>query len=240
MSQRGVLYIAWDTADAGQTALLERAVASLREVHPELAQHVARLPGAAPHIEKAGLGALTPFQTTAYLDVDTVVLGRLDFAFEMAERHGLACCHGANPWRRRYLGVVGDAIEYDTGVLFFGQAAQPVLEAWRELAPALDLPVCYAEDRQAKQAPCDDRLAFGHAVEQRGLAPVILPRNWNLQPRWHTRFFGPVKIWHDRADVPETVLAINRYYQRDDAMIQFHALDGAAQTALPAYLERNR
>jgi len=225
MSQRGVLYIAWGTAGDGQAALLERAVASLRQVHPELSHHVARLPGAAPHIEKARLHELTPFETTAYLEVDTVVLDRLDFGFEMAERYGLACCHGANPWRRRYVGAAGDAVEYDTGVLFFGAAARAVFEVWRALAPVLDATICYAEDRQVKQAPRDDRLAFGHAVEQCGAAPFILPLNWNLRPRWQPRFFGPVKIWHDRADVPEKLRDVMRYYEGPQAVVQFHHLD---------------
>ncbi|MEJ0070814.1 MAG: hypothetical protein WDO24_21130 [Pseudomonadota bacterium] len=38
----------------------------------------------------------SPFETTVYLDADTVVLGRLDYGFEMAERFGLACCHCVN------------------------------------------------------------------------------------------------------------------------------------------------
>jgi hypothetical protein len=236
MTQRGVLYIAWETDDATRATLLDRAVASLRTVHPELPYHIARLPGAAPHIEKAALRALTPFDVTAYLDADTVVLGRLDFAFAMAEHYGLACCHDANPWRRRYVGVVGDAVEYDTGVLFFGAGASMLFELWPRLAPVLDARVASVEGGQAKQAPRDDQLAFGRAVEQSSIVPLVLHHNWNLRPRWQPSFFGPVKIWHDGADVPDAVHDICRYYEDPAAVIQFHFLGepghGPASVAL--------
>jgi len=225
MSQRGVLYIASEAEVAAQAALLERATASLRAVHPELPFQIARLPGKAPHIEKTALRQLTPFDVTAYLDADTVVLGRLDFGFEMAERYGLACCHGANPWRRRYAGVVGDAVEYDTGVLFFGAGAWTLFDLWRGLAPVLNATVSYIEDREVRLAPSDDRLAFGRAVEQSGIVPFILPLNWNLRPRWQPRFFGPIKIWHDSADVPDSLQEACRYYAQPDAVIRFHWLD---------------
>ena len=223
MSRRGVLFIAWESADAGQTALLARAVASLADLHPELPYHVAQLPGLTPHVEKARLGALTPFETTAFLDIDSVVLGRLDFGFEMAERYGLACCHGENPWRRRYVGVTGDAVEYDTGVLFFsGAQARPVLELWSSLAPVLDTAIAYAEGRAAKRAPPDDRLTFGHAVEKCAVSPFILPPNWSLRPPWVRTFFGPPKIWHGSGALPDHLLYLRGYYDRPDAIVMLH------------------
>ncbi|MBI3516284.1 MAG: hypothetical protein HY060_19810 [Proteobacteria bacterium] len=226
MSQRGVLFIAWEAAGAEQTALLARAVGSLADLHPELPYHVAHLPGVTPHVEKARLGELTRFETTAFLDVDSVVLGRLDFAFEMAERYGLACCHGENPWRRRYVGATGDAVEYDTGVLFFGAGARPVLELWPLLAPLLDAPVSYIEDRQAKRAPPDDRLSFGHAVEKCAASPFILPPNWSLRPPRMRTFFGPPKIWHGSGALPDDLAQLRRYYELPDAMVLFHELPG--------------
>jgi hypothetical protein len=224
MAQRGVLFIAWETAAAEQTALLARAVASLADFHPELPYHVVHLPGTARHVEKSRIGALTPFEVTAYLDVDSLVLGRLDFAFEMAERYGLACCIGENPWRRRYVGVTGDVIEYDTGVLFFGPGARPALELWTHLAPALHAPISYADGGQAKQAPRDDRLAFGHAVEKSGFAPFILPPNWSLRPPWVRTFFGPAKIWHGIGPLPTVLQHMRGYYERADAIVLPHEL----------------
>src|ERR1700749_4515757 len=96
--RRGALYVVWEPAQpgAGSAAIkasLERAIASFRDHHPELAHHVATLPRGSTLHDKAGMFEPSPFETTVYLDADTVVLGRLDYGFEMAERHGLACCH---------------------------------------------------------------------------------------------------------------------------------------------------
>ena len=226
MSERGVLYIAWEAADQAQTALLARAVASLAEVHPELPYRIVRLPGTRPHVEKATLGDTTPFATTLYLDADSVVLDRLDFGFEMAERYGLACCHGENPWRRRFVGITGDAVDYDTGVLFFGAAAKPMLDAWKALAPLLDAPVNYVEDRQVRHAPPDDRLAFGEALARGAVAPFILPPNWSLRPPWQRSFFGPPKIWHGTGAPPDGLAQLRQYYARPDAIVLLHDLPG--------------
>jgi hypothetical protein len=228
MGQRGVLFMSWEPEAAGERALLERALASLRQVHPELPHHVAALPGGTPRLDKPGLLARSPFETSLYLDSDAVVLGRLDFGFEMAERYGLACCLGDNPWQRRYLGLPGDAVDYDAGVLFFDGRAAPVLEAWGRLAPLVDLPVSQVVDGKAEQAPCDDRLGFTRALELCGTVPFVLPLNWNLQPRWQRSFFGPVKLWRSSAPVPETLLAFNRYYESPDAIMQFHELGAEA------------
>lgn len=221
MSRRGVLYLVWEQAGGSR---LERSLTSLAQVHPELPHHVVNLPPSSRPIEKAQLYGHSPFETTLFLDTDTVVLGRLDYGFEMAERFGLACCLSANPWRRRYAGVVGDEIEYDTGALFFDAKAAPVFEAWNRLAPNLEATVVFQQDGKVQQAPCDDRLSFARAVELCAVAPFVLPHNWNFRPVCHHSCFGPIKIWHGDEAVPETVLTFNRYYERPDAIMQFHEL----------------
>ena len=227
MSQRGVLLIAWESDSAAERALLDRAIASLRQFHPELSYHVAALPGGTPRLDKAGPLARSPFETTLFLDGDAVVLGRLDFGFEMAERYGLACGLGDNPWRRRHVGMPGDAVEYDAGVLFFDQRAAPVFEAWARLAPLVDLPVSQVVGGKVALAPCDDRIGFTQAVELCGMVPFVLPLNWNLRPRWQRSFFGPVRLWCSHDAVPETLLASNRYYEGPDSVVQFHELGAA-------------
>jgi hypothetical protein len=224
MSQRGALLIAWESDSAAERALLDRAIASLRQVHPELPHQVATLPGGTQRLDKAGLLARSPFDTTLFLESDAVALGRLDFGFEMAERYGLACCLGDNPWRRRHVGISGDDVEYDTGVLFFDKCAAPVLEAWARLAPLVDLPVSQVVGGKIALAPCDDRIGFTQAVELCGMVPFVLPLNWNLRPRWQRSFFGPVKLWCTGDAVPETLLASNRYYEAPDSVVQFHEL----------------
>ncbi|MEJ0070607.1 MAG: hypothetical protein WDO24_19980 [Pseudomonadota bacterium] len=226
MSQRGVLFATWEAdADAPVRELLARAVASLREIHPELPHHVAAQPGGAPWLDKPRLLAQSPFATTLFLDSDAVVLGRLDFGFEMAERYGLACCLADNPWQRRHLGVQGDACEYDAGVLFFDAKAKPTFEVWARLAPHMGAPVSSVVDGQVVHMPGDERLGFAQAVEQSGVAPFVLPLNWNLKPRRQRSFFGPIKLWRGDGAVPALLPALNGYYERPDAIMQFHELE---------------
>jgi hypothetical protein len=220
---RGVLFLAWEAAD--DDAARQRAIAAAHAVHPELPHHVARLPGPPAATDKARMAALSPFDTTLFLDDGAQVLGRLDFGFEMAERYGLACCLGDNPWRRRHVGIASDAVEYDTGVLFFSAAIKPAFDIWRRVAPLAGAPVAAVEDGAVRQLPGDDRLGFAQALEAHGTTPLVLPPNWSLRPRTRRSFYGPVKIWHGEPP-PDFVLALNRYYGAPDAIFQFHELGG--------------
>ncbi len=72
-------------------------------------------------------------------DADTVVLGNL--SFDPARGCGLRLlerCICECPWARRYAGIQGEAVEYNTGVLFFSEQAKPVFETWARLAPQTD------------------------------------------------------------------------------------------------------
>jgi len=233
MTQRGALYVVWEPLHPrpdGATIepWIERAVASFRAAHPELPHHVARLPRGSTLHDKARMFEHTPFETTAFLDADTVVLGRLDYGFEMAERFGLACCHCVNPWLRRYNGVADDAIEYNTGVLFFTAAARGIFEDWRQAAPLLDSSAEFIRDGQRRISPRDDQLSFSQVIQHQPRPPFILPHNWNFTPPHHRAFFGPLKIWHNYAPVPDTVRALNRYYEQPGAIVQHHELSGSA------------
>jgi hypothetical protein len=91
MSERGVIYIVWGRDDKTERAL-ERSRKSLKVIHPELPVEVFRLDVDNPIkglLEKSGMFKLSPFRDTLYLDADTVVLGRLDFAFLKAREFGL-------------------------------------------------------------------------------------------------------------------------------------------------------
>lgn len=229
--RRGALYVIWEPANpnvdtSGLKRSLDRAVASFRAFHPELPCHVANLPRGSTLHDKAGMFELSPFDVTVFLDADTVVLGRLDYGFEMAERFGLACCHCVNPWLRRYVGVTGDLIEYNTGVLFFGAAARPVFDSWRIAAPLLDSRAYFVRDGVAAVSPRDDQLSFSHAVQHSARPPFVLPHNWNFAPPNHHSFFGPLKVWHSYAEVPDAVRQINRYYEQPGAIMQYHELGG--------------
>src|SRR4029079_12054427 len=116
-AKRGILYVKWGP----NNSVLERSLRSVRAIHPELPVHVQELTGPPTPtlLDKARMMEWTPFEETVFLDVDTVVLDRLDFGFAMAAKHGLACCICECPWARRYGGISGDLVEYNTGVLFF-------------------------------------------------------------------------------------------------------------------------
>lgn len=216
MGARGVLYIVWGQ---GARAVMQRSLDSLRQQHPDLPVRVETLPDdLETHkglLEKARMLDLSPFETTLFLDADTVVLGPLDFGFAQAERHGLACTICECPWAVRYAGIAGpDTIEYNTGVLFFTARARPLFERWKELAPAIDSSFYHVPPgvKTVGRMLHNDQAGFARAVEETGLLPAVLPPNWNFRPRWQTSFFGPLRIWHDYDPVPQAIIDINRYY----------------------------
>ena len=221
MSRRGILYITWgDKPDA----VLERSMASVARHHSELPVHRVRLPEKATLLEKAKMFDLTPFEETLYIDADTVVLGRLDFGFDKAQRHGLACAICECPWGRRYTGLSGDLVEYNTGVLFFTAKARAVFGAWRELAFAVDSSIPIFVDDRLGHMPLNDQAGFALAVERTGFLPFVLPMNWNFRPKWQKSFFGPVKVWHDYGEVPAEIEEWNRIQADERQVIQYNEM----------------
>lgn len=221
MTRRGILYITW--GDKSDT-VLRRALESVGRHHAELPVHVVRLSEAATLLEKAAMFDMSPFEETLFLDADTVVLGRLDFGFDMARRYGLACAICECPWARRYTGIAGDRVEYNTGVLFFTAAARPVFDLWRELAGAVDSSIPIFVDGRLGQMPLNDQAGFALAVERSGKLPFVLPLNWNFRPRWHKSFFGPIKIWHDYRPVSAELVEWNRVQADERQVIQYNEL----------------
>jgi len=223
MQGRGVIYIVWgDKA----VAALERSIASVQEYHPELPVHVERLKGENPSLlDKSRVMDFSPFAETLLLDADTVVLDRLDFGFDMAIKHGLACSICENPWARRYGGLSGEIIEYNTGVIFFTEKARPVMEAWKACAWTVDSSIIHIPtDGEPGKMHVNDQGGFAKAIVDTGFSPLVLPMNWNFRPAWHKSFFGPIKIWHDYDDVPEALRQLNATYRRADSIIQYHEM----------------
>lgn len=210
---RGVLYVYWGEKIRPE---LERSLKSLRRHHPELPVEEVKLPDGSNLLNKAALLDYSPFDSTLFLDTDTVVLDRLDFGFSQAERHGLACCICECPWARRYGGLHGDMVEYNTGVLFFTRAAQPVFDLWRDYAGSVDSSIRWIRKGEVVLMPHNDQAGFAKAVADSGFNPYVLPMNWNLRPGWQRTFFGPIKIWHDRADVPLHL----RFWNEDQTLEQ--------------------
>jgi hypothetical protein len=188
--------------------------------------HVERLPDGATLLDKASMFDMSPFEETLYLDTDTVVVGRLDFAFDKAARHGIACAICECPWARRYQGLTGDLIEYNTGVLFFTRQAAPLFEAWEAWAQKVDSTSYHLVDGEVHVMPVNDQAAFAIAVEQTGYAPFVLPLNWNFRPQWHLSHFGPIRIWHDTGDMPPELGVFSAEQDSPEAIIRYVSLAG--------------
>jgi hypothetical protein len=226
MSDRGVIYMIWGSDDKTRRAL-ERSRQSVQAVHPELPIEVIQIEADDPIkglLAKSSMFRRSPFRETLFLDADTVVLGRLDFGFQKAQDFGLACCICECPWARRYGGIEGETIEYNTGVLFFGERSRPVFEGWERLATQLDSSMIYLSSQGRRmRMRYNDQCSFAAAIEETRFAPFVLPLNWNFRPQWQHSFFGPLKIWHDYLEVPPFFAEARKYYSQPDAIIQFHS-----------------
>jgi len=221
MAARGVLYIVWGRFDQ---ALLERSMASLRERHPDLPVEVARLADDATLLDKAAMLDMTPFDETLFLDADTVVLGDLSFGFEKARRHGMACSICECPWARRYGGLAGEMVEYNTGVLFFTDQARLVFDAWKANVRNLDSSIILKDGDQIGRMPLNDQAGFAKAVDDTGYPLFVLPYNWNFRPKWHKSWFGPLKIWHDYEPVPDALVGHNEAQAAPDSIVTLSVL----------------
>ena len=218
MSKRGVIYLYWGDSVENE---LSRSIDSLQRIHPELPYERIKLPEGSSLLDKSTMLTRSPFETTLFLDTDTVVLDRLNYGFEKAERHGLACCINECPWARRYCDIAGDQIEYNTGVLFLTKAAQPVFDRWKAISHSIDSSIVFRREGKNLVMPHNDQAGFSQAVEDTGFNPFILPLNWNYRPAWQKSFFGPIKVWHDRNDVPDDVRFWNESQSLDASIIQY-------------------
>lgn len=224
MMSRGILSIYW--GDESKLPI-ERLKASLRKFHPDLPHKIIKVdaPGgnASSLNKKAAMLDLSPFEETLFLDLDTVVMGKLDFGFEKAKKFGMAIAICESPWGKRYPKIfTGDEVEYNTGVIFFTKKAKPVFDKWKELAETIDSSIVAVGEQGVYVMPANDQGSFALAIEQTGFNPFILPLNWNFRPIWHRSFFGPIKIWHDYSDPIPFFDELNAYYETQDSIIQYH------------------
>jgi hypothetical protein len=168
----------------------------------------------------------SPFEETLYLDIDTVVMDRLDYGFEKAAKHHVAVAICEAPFARRYHKMIaGDMVEYNTGVIFWkkGPEAEKLFREWERLAVEEDssheFPVSAT---QTAIADCNDQASFAKAVDNLGFLPFILPNNWNFRAPWTRQFYGPLKVWHDYSEIPAHAKAASD--KMKTGMMFFHAL----------------
>lgn len=220
-AKRGILYVKWGP----ENSVLQRSANSVRAFHPELPIHVHRLPDSATLLDKAAMMDFSPFDETLFLDIDTIVMGRLDFGFDMANRYGLACTISECPWGRRNACITDDLVEYSTAVLFFTKKAQPIFDSWKAQAHTLDSSIrFYNGPERVSLLPCNDQAAFSLAVDEAPALPFILPLNWNFRPFYHRAWFGPVKIWHAYPNPPLDFVEFTKAQSKPGAIIQVGSL----------------
>ena len=242
--KRGVLSIVWGTKS---DAVLPRCRASVAKWHPELEHEVIRLEDEGPQtlLRKSEMNDLSPFDQTLFVDADAMLLGRVDLAFEKAEKYGLACAISQSPWIRRYQGVElpMDEVEYNTGLVAWDKNhrspqfhADPFddvpafFEAWKRHAEAIDSSIVWVTDDRGTigRMVANDQGSFTAALLEVGLNPYVLPLNYNLMPAYQRTWYGPAMVWHAYVDPPPALLAWNDYYSRPDSIIQPHDLDRLA------------
>ncbi|MCB1121755.1 MAG: hypothetical protein KJT03_09415 [Verrucomicrobiae bacterium] len=217
-ASRGAVYLYWGTQPEEE---MKRSVESLKRFHPELPVRQIKLKDGSSLLDKSSMLKLSPFESTLFLDTDTVVLDRLDFGFDQAERHGLACCINECPWARRYADIGGDQVEYNTGVLFFTKKANQVFNRWDEISHTIDSTLVFYQNESPRIMPFNDQAGFSQAIVDTGINPFVLPLNWNFRPMWHRSFFGPIKIWHDRTTPPPTMERWNEDQSMEPSILKY-------------------
>ena len=152
------------------------------------------------------------------------MLGDLGFGFDKAKRQGLACSICECPWARRYGGIDGDIVEYNTGVLFFTKDAKPVFDTWQARVRDIDSSIVFHRGNGLARMPMNDQAGFAMAVEETGFNLFVLPYNWNFRPKWHKSWYGPLKIWHDYEPVPEPIRQRNADQAAANAIVDLSIL----------------
>ncbi len=227
MQTRGCLYIVWP-GRIDSEALLQRSLNSLEATNPKLGIHVVRLPAGSTLLDKARMGEFAPYDTTLYLDADTVVLGSLGFAFQKAEQHGVAVAICECPWARRFNScesVGRDMVEYNTGVIAWSRKAKELMNRWKRLSMSVGASMRFHNERQEiATMHNNDQASFALAMEQTMTNPFVLPCNWNYRPKWQKSFWGPIRIWHDEKPPPQALLDVTVEQEMPQAVVRYMTL----------------
>lgn len=228
-SKRGVLYVVWGKQRSDMIdKALRRSIQTLYQQHPELPVTIKEIAENSTLLDKPVMYELSPYEETLFLDVDTAVLGKLDYGFDCAARHGLACVICESPWARRHQNsITGELTEYNTGVLWFRKDDRnaALFKRWGELAKTMDSSIVFVDMKgRTQKAPLNDQASFAKAVDELGFNPFVLPMNWNYRASFEPFFFGPIRIWHDYGEVPQQLIDFNAAQEKPGAVLDFFKL----------------
>lgn len=186
---RGIVYTVWGNYDRMQLA---RSVTSAKKFgYQHEVVDATDWPGR--KFQKRQSWLTQPFDTTLFLDTDTEIMANIDFGFEMAEKHGIACClapagmsYYADDNQLRNIHP-RDLPQYNCGVVFVGPQGHDVIMLYAK----------YLTDYP--QSADNDQPYFTYACFQT-LNPYILPRNynWRKRVRYEGPLFGDPRIIHTR------------------------------------------
>jgi len=103
---RGILSIYW--GDESKLPI-DRLKLSVSRFHPELPHEIIKVDAPTTRRDslyiKSQMMDMSPFEETLFLDIDTVIMGKLNFGFTKAQQFGLAVCVCEAPWARRYRNI---------------------------------------------------------------------------------------------------------------------------------------
>ena len=220
----GVLYIVWGS-DIDK--FLRRSIDSLKAQHPDLPVHVERIADGSTFLDRTNAYDISPFDgVTLMLDSDTVVMSKLDFGFEVARKHHLALCINECPWASRYPALRNtEIIEYNCGVVFFNRSemAKDVFTRWHANRD-IDSRVLYRKDDQVQECAVNDQAPMAKAIWDAGISPFVLPHNWNFRPRFHTSWYGQLKIWHEYLNPPPNLFNVSKHQGPDQPLLEHFKL----------------
>lgn len=188
----GVLYVYWGN---GPEVDLQKSLHSVKKLGYDY--HIVKLEGQRHYGDKARMYELSPFETTLFLDTDTILLDNINYGFEKANRHGLALSIAPACYARRFIKNCGDWIEYNSGVIFFRKSdrVEEVFEKWI---------------KHAHRYPTSDQSSLTIALEDTHFNPFVLPQNYNFRSHLKVNpIFGPIKIWHSKDSLPKNIVEWN-------------------------------
>lgn len=214
--KRGILYVVWGNYNKAE---LQRSIDSVTSHGYDY--HVAEIKDEGIGLaHKAKMYDLAPkeWDTVLFLDTDCTVKGNLDYGFEMAERHGIACCIA--PASSAYLAgkEIGMKLpeglpQYNTGVIFFSRNRGLIefpgsigfeIRNWYGEFYGWGVPVIfYFWKKLCNEFPLsssNDQPTFSKAINMED-SPFILPRTWNYRAkvRYEAKVtHGEIKILHAR------------------------------------------
>jgi len=136
---------------------------------------------------------LTPYDTTLYLDSEAKLVGDPEFAFDKAERHGIAIAlapfYDLDSRDMNLVKKKEGLPQYNCGVMFFNkQIAGHVLKEWSVR--------CFNE-----KANCD-QIILTQVMHDKHFSPYVLTANWNYRSKWQF-LHGNLKVWHTTKPLPE-------------------------------------